>query len=126
MGVQLCNAECHNTYNCTNYRYNNQTKECTLMNEEYRGFCNIKAGPIVRSFGIISFYHCNESYMYRNVRIGANFMLLIASTGFTIKLKHCVFLKKMEEKHAMFWEGQNNHHMIIVNLKMTRRGLYFG
>jgi len=46
--VQLCNAECHDTYNCTNYRYNNQTKECTLMNEEYRGFCNITAGPLVK------------------------------------------------------------------------------
>merc|ERR1712198_798060 len=46
--VQLCNAECYDTYNCTNYRYNNQTKECTLMTnktDDYRWNCNIQAGP---------------------------------------------------------------------------------
>ena len=54
--VQLCNAECYNTYNCTTYNYNKQTKECTLTNNEYfitgdyRATCNIRAGPVVRSF----------------------------------------------------------------------------
>merc|ERR1712136_461416 len=54
--VQLCNAECYDTYNCTNYRYNNQTKECilttngepTILNSkaEFRSNCNIWAGPV--------------------------------------------------------------------------------
>jgi len=44
--VQLCNAECYNTYNCTNYRYINQTQVCTLMSADYRvSTCNISAGP---------------------------------------------------------------------------------
>jgi len=43
--IQLCNEECYKTNNCTNYRYNNETKECTLMTEEYRDFCDIFAGP---------------------------------------------------------------------------------
>jgi len=47
--VQSCNAECYDTFNCTNYRYNNQTKECTLLTNqkgEYRDSCNIRAGPV--------------------------------------------------------------------------------
>merc|ERR1712133_326751 len=50
--VQLCNSECYNTYNCTTYRYNKQTKECTLTNNanfrsgDYRQNCNIQAGPV--------------------------------------------------------------------------------
>ena len=60
--VQLCNEECYNTDNCTNYRYSNETKECTLTKKEYRHIaCNIYAGPKVRSFGSILFYHCNEA-----------------------------------------------------------------
>jgi len=50
--VQLCNAECYDTYNCTTYRYNHQTKECTLTTNEhgdYRGDCNIVAGPADRT-----------------------------------------------------------------------------
>jgi len=44
--VQLCNADCYVTDNCTNYRYNNQTNECTLMSKDYRGgMCEINAGP---------------------------------------------------------------------------------
>jgi len=44
--VQLCNAECNDTNNCTNYRFNNETKECNLMTDEYRGLCKINAGPM--------------------------------------------------------------------------------
>jgi len=47
--VQLCNAECYDTFNCTNYRYNKQTKECTLLTNErgeYKPRCNIRAGPV--------------------------------------------------------------------------------
>jgi len=45
--VQLCNEDCYNTSNCTIYRYNNQTKECTLITDEYRiRDCNIIAGPM--------------------------------------------------------------------------------
>merc|ERR1712126_381909 len=50
--VQLCNEKCYNTYNCTTYRYNKQTKECTLTNNEnfitgdYRQNCHIYAGPV--------------------------------------------------------------------------------
>jgi len=46
--VQLCNAECYDTYNCTTYSYNKQTKECTLTTNkmgDYRPRCNIIAGP---------------------------------------------------------------------------------
>ena len=63
--IQLCNAECYDTYNCTTYRYNNQTKECTLTTNErgdYRASCSIRAGPVVRSFVNILFYRCNEAY----------------------------------------------------------------
>jgi len=44
--VQLCNEECYNTDNCTNYRYISETKECTLTKKEYRHRCNIRAGPM--------------------------------------------------------------------------------
>jgi len=44
--VQLCNEKCYDTLNCTTYRYNNQTKECTLITGDFRFFCNIKAGPV--------------------------------------------------------------------------------
>ena len=66
--VQLCNEECYNTDNCTNYRYISETKECTLTKKDYRfSECNIRAGPMVRSFGSILFYHCNEAYLkYRH------------------------------------------------------------
>jgi len=53
--VQLCNAECYDTYNCTTYSYNKQTKECTLTNNEYfitgdyRQLCKIRAGPVDKS-----------------------------------------------------------------------------
>ena len=63
--VQSCNAECYDTFNCTNYRYNNQTKECTLLTNEkgeYRDSCNIRAGPVVRSFRSILFQLCIDSY----------------------------------------------------------------
>jgi len=44
--VQLCNEDCYDTSNCTTYRYNNKTKECTLITGEYRASCNIMAGPM--------------------------------------------------------------------------------
>merc|ERR1712055_753101 len=44
--IQLCNEKCYDTYNCTTYRYNNQTKECTLITDAFRWDCNINAGPI--------------------------------------------------------------------------------
>jgi len=50
--VQLCNAECYDTYNCTTYNYNKQTKECILATNkplDYRTFCNIRAGPVDKS-----------------------------------------------------------------------------
>ena len=63
--VQLCNEECYNTDNCTTYRYSNETKECTLTTNapaDYRARdCAIQAGPVVRSFGSILSYHCNEA-----------------------------------------------------------------
>jgi len=52
--VQLCNEECYNTDNCNIYRYNNETKECTLTTNviegydyisDYRTQCDIQAGP---------------------------------------------------------------------------------
>jgi len=45
--VQLCNADCYVMDNCTNYRYDNLTQECILMNGDYREgtSCNIIAGP---------------------------------------------------------------------------------
>ena len=63
--VQLCNEECYNTDNCTHYRYINETKECILATNrkgDYRANCNIRAGPMVRSFSNILFYHCNDAY----------------------------------------------------------------
>jgi len=44
--VQLCNEDCYNTAKCTNYRYNNRTKECTLITGEYRDSCDMIAGPV--------------------------------------------------------------------------------
>merc|ERR1712212_2814 len=44
--VQLCNKECNDTKNCTTYRYDNETKECTIMTDDYRKSCNINAGPM--------------------------------------------------------------------------------
>jgi len=51
--VQLCNAECYDTHNCTNYSYNKQTKECILTTNElgnYRTHCRIWAAPVDQSF----------------------------------------------------------------------------
>jgi len=45
--VQLCNVKCYDMNNCTTYRYNKQSKECTLVSAEYRAAdCNIRAGPV--------------------------------------------------------------------------------
>jgi len=47
--IQSCNSECNDTYNCTTYSYNKQTKECTLTTNErgdYRARCNIRAVPV--------------------------------------------------------------------------------
>jgi len=48
--VQLCNEKCYNTDNCTNYRYSNETKECTLTTNAHGDYrlwkCNIRAGPM--------------------------------------------------------------------------------
>merc|ERR1712126_679839 len=50
--VQLCNADCYVRDNCTYYRYNNLTKECTLMSAEYRGsYCYIWAAPMDKNRG---------------------------------------------------------------------------
>merc|ERR1712126_775186 len=47
--VQLCSAECYDTINCTTYRYNKQSKECTLINDVYRGYCEILGVPVGKS-----------------------------------------------------------------------------
>merc|ERR1712212_209136 len=44
--LQLCNADCYVTDNCMNYRYDNLTQECILLSREYRGKCDIIAGPV--------------------------------------------------------------------------------
>jgi len=64
--VQLCNAECYDTYNCTTYSYDKQTKECILTTNkmgDYRSRdCKIVAGPAAGTIDTetVSIFDCME------------------------------------------------------------------
>jgi len=47
---QQCSMECQNAAECTFYRYNRETNNCTFMEQQMRGqYCNIWAGPREKS-----------------------------------------------------------------------------
>jgi len=107
--VQLCNAECYDTCNCTTYSYNDQSKECTLVSAEYRpGDCNIRAGPADRS--INSWYDCLhhiedqicDSHLEQVCEYNGELLrrFLIGEIGDTAKCHHQCQLRA---PHCKYW-----------------------
>jgi len=44
--AKACQIRCQFADNCRFYKFDNQTKLCTLLRNDYRSFCKIMAGPV--------------------------------------------------------------------------------
>jgi len=44
--IQECSHKCYQLQTCNRYRFNHQTKECTLLWGDYLQHCKIRAGPV--------------------------------------------------------------------------------
>jgi len=115
--VQLCNEECYNTDNCTNYRYNNENKECTLTTKEYRRFeCNIHAGPMDRNY-IDCMVHIGKqgcgSHLEEECEYNGEF-LSEASSGNILDAKNCHELCELRDGLCKYWIYRQREHLCTL------------
>jgi len=122
--VQLCNAECYDTYNCTNYRYNNQTKECilttngepTILNSkvEFRSNCNIHAGPVDKFIDDCMKYNSDQvcnSHLEEDCEYNGELLREFAGYGSAFD---CESLCKWKDPDCKYWIYHNRENLCIL------------
>jgi len=122
--VELCNAECYDTYNCTTYSYNKQTKECILTTNErgdYRARCNVRAGPVDEfigrfisdCIGHISDQVC-DSHLEEDCEYNGELLRTFSGKWKLGSAITCEEFCKMEAPDCKYWIYNNREDLCIL------------